>query len=169
MQTSPRETSAPEPRSPSGAALAGDILALCRAAYVGVNRALRTSPEIRKSRVVARGPLDLEDLLLELEPTQGPTRLAELAPRLGVSAAQLRSTANKLQRLGLVEHKTEGVSLTATGRQKLARLQEARTKVLQRVAGDLSTMPKEDAEAFVRILSMVLDRTDDVVATHLGS
>src|SRR5205085_5710238 len=53
--------------STSGAAQAADILALGRAALDVIGRALRSSPEVRANRVMARWPLDLEDLLLELE------------------------------------------------------------------------------------------------------
>ena len=62
-----------------------------------------------------------------------------------------------------------GVQLSATGRQKLARLHMARAKVLQRIMGDLSKLPLEDARAMIRILGTLIDRTDDVVSGHLGN
>src|SRR5687768_2009393 len=133
----------PEVRSVSqsgSAAQAADILALGRAALDVIGRALRSSPEVRSNRVMARWPLDLEDLLLELEPMQVETPITELAARLGVSTAQLRSTALRLQRLALVRVSSAGVSLTPTGRQKLARLEMARAAVLRRIARGLEAI-----------------------------
>lgn len=158
----------PPERTPSGAAHAGDILALVRAALDGVNRALRTAPEVRGNRLMARVPVDMEDILLELEPMQVETPISELAARLGVSPAQLRSTALRLQRLSLVKVSPEGVSLTATGRQKLARLEMARAAVLRRVAGDLESLPRDDARLVLRFLAGLLDRAEHVVDHHLG-
>ena len=158
----------PPDRAPSGAAHAGDILALVRAALDGVNRALRTAPEVRANRLMARVPVDMEDVLLELEPMQAETPISELASRLGVSPAQLRSTALRLQRLSLLKVSPEGVSLTGAGRQKLARLEMARAAVLRRVAGDLESLPPADARLVLRFLARLLDRSEAVVDHHLG-
>lgn len=156
------------PRAPSGAAHAADILALARATLDGVTRALRTAPEVRSSRVMSRVPVDVEDILMELEPMQAETAITELASRLGVSAAQLRSTALRLQRLSLVKVSPGGVSLTAAGRQKLARLEMARAAVLRRVAGNLEDLPPEHAQLVIQFLSGLLERTEDVVEQHVG-
>lgn len=156
------------PRAPSGAAHAADILALARATLDSVTRALRTAPEVRANRVMSRVPVDVEDVLMELEPMAAETSITELASRLGVSAAQLRSTALRLQRLSLVKVSPGGVSLTASGRQKLARLEMARAAVLRRLAGNLEDMPPEHAQLVIRFLSGLLDRTEDVVEHHVG-
>lgn len=161
---------AARPATPrAGAAYAADILALGRAALDVVGRAFRTAPEIRDSRVMARGPVDLEDLLLELEPMSAETPITELAARLGVSTAQLRSTALRLQRLSLVKVSSEGVSLTGAGRQKLARLETARTTVIRRIAGDLENMPPEHARLLIQALGTLIDRSEGVVEQHLGT
>lgn len=161
-------TEGPPPRSPSGAAHAADILALARATIDGVTRALRTAPEVRENRVMARVPVDVEDVLMELEPMAAETPISELAARLGVSAAQLRSTALRLQRLSLVKVSAGGVSLTGSGRQKLARLEMARAAVLRRIAGDLETLPPDHARLVLDFLSRMLDRTERVVEEHVG-
>ncbi|MCA9552381.1 MAG: hypothetical protein KC933_20265 [Myxococcales bacterium] len=141
---------------------------MVRAALDGVNRALRTAPEVRANRLMARVPVDMEDVLLELEPMQFETSISELASRLGVSPAQLRSTALRLQRLALVKVSPEGVSLTGTGRQKLARLEMARAAVVRRVAGDIENLPVDDARLVLRFLTRLLERSEDVVDHHLG-
>ena len=158
----------PRPRSPSGAAHAADILALGRATFDGLTRALRTAPEVRANRVMSRVPVDVEDVLMELEPMAAETPITELASRLGVSAAQLRSTALRLQRLSLVKVSPDGVSLTGAGRQKLARLEMARAAVLRRVAGDLESLPAEHAKLVLSFLSRLIDRTERVVEDHVG-
>ncbi len=99
---------------------------------------------------------------------QAETPITELAARLGVSTAQLRSTALRLQRLSLVKVSSEGVSLTATGRQKLARLEMARAAVLRRVSSRLSRMPAEHAKVLLEFLAEVTDCADDVVEGQLG-
>lgn len=157
-----------EPTFAGSAAYAADILALGRAALDAVGRALRSAPEVRSNRVMARWPVDLEDLLLELEPMQAETPITELAARLGVSTAQLRSTALRLQRLSLVKVSSEGVSLTGTGRQKLARLEMARAAVLRRVSSKLARMPAEHSKILLDFLSEVIDSADEVVEGQLG-
>ena len=157
-----------EPSEPGSAALLADILALGRAALDAIGRALRSAPEVRANRVMARWPVDLEDLLLELEPMQAETPITELAARLGVSTAQLRSTALRLQRLSLVRVSSEGVSLTATGRQKLARLEMARAAVLRRISAGMADMPSDDAKLLIDFLATVIDRADTVVEGQLG-
>lgn len=165
----PSAPSTTNEQSPLGsAANAADMLALGRAALDAVGRALRSAPEVRSNRVMARWPVDLEDLLLELEPMQAETPITELAARLGVSTAQLRSTALRLQRLSLVKVSSEGVSLTATGRQKLARLEMARAAVLRRVSSRLSRMPADHAKVLLEFLAEVIDCADDVVEGQLG-
>lgn len=155
-------------RAPSGAAHAADILALARATLDGVSRALRTAPEVRANRLMARAPVDIEDVLMELQPMQAETSITELAGRLGVSPAQLRSTALRLQRLGLVKVSPDGVALTGTGRQKLARLEMARAAVLRRLAVNLDELPAEQARMVLSMLSGLLERTEDVVERHIG-
>ncbi len=162
------EAPSPQPRVASGAANAADILAMARATLDSVTRAIRTAPEVRSNRLISRVPVDIEDVLMELEPMQAETPISELAGRLGVSAAQLRSTALRLQRLGLVKVAPPGVSLTASGRQKLARLEMARASVLRRLAANLHKLPAEHAELVLTILADLLDRTDEVVEQHLG-
>lgn len=145
-----------------------DILALSRAALDAIGRALRSAPEVRANRVMARWPVDLEDMLLELEPMQAETPITELAARLGVSTAQLRSTALRLQRLSLVRVSSEGVSLTGTGRQKLARLEMARAAVLRRIATGMDGLDIENAKLLIDFLGSVIDRADTVVDGQLG-
>jgi hypothetical protein len=145
-----------------------DILALSRAALDAIGRALRSAPEVRANRVMARWPVDLEDMLLELEPMQAETPITELAARLGVSTAQLRSTALRLQRLSLVRVSSEGVSLTATGRQKLARLEMARAAVLRRIATGMDGLDVENAKLLIDFLGSIIDRADTVVEGQLG-
>jgi hypothetical protein len=156
------------PSGPRSEAQLADILALGRAALDAIGRALRSAPEVRANRVMARWPVDLEDLLLELEPMQAETPITELAARLGVSTAQLRSTALRLQRLSLVRVSSEGVSLTATGRQKLARLEMARAAVLRRISVGLETLPADNAKLLIDFLATVIDRADTVVEGQLG-
>jgi hypothetical protein len=160
----------PQPRSTSssGAAQAADILALGRAALDVIGRALRSSPEVRANRVMARWPLDLEDLLLELEPMQNETPITELAARLGVSTAQLRSTALRLQRLALVKVSSAGVALTATGRQKLARLEMARAAVLRRIARGLETIQNDRSRMVIEALGVLIEQAERVVEEQLG-
>jgi hypothetical protein len=161
-------SSAP-PRAPSStAAQAADILALGRAVLEVIARALRSSPEVRSNRLMARWPLDLEDLLLELRLLQTELPISELAIRLGVSAAQLRSTALRLQRLQLVKVTPSGLSLTAGGRQKLARLEAARGAVLQRIARGIESLDSEDLEMVTTALRELLDNAERVVDEHLG-
>jgi hypothetical protein len=162
----------PSERNPSGtgsAAQAADILALGRAALDVIGRALRSSPEVRSNRVMARWPLDLEDLLLELEPMQQETPITELAARLGVSTAQLRSTALRLQRLALVKVSSAGVSLTATGRQKLARLEMARAAVLRKIARGFEAFDGEKSKMMIQALSALLEQAERVVEDQLGT
>jgi Mn-dependent DtxR family transcriptional regulator len=151
------------------AAQAADILALGRAALDVIGRALRSSSEVRANRVMARWPLDLEDLLLELEPMQTETPITELAARLGVSTAQLRSTALRLQRLALVKVSSAGVSLTATGRQKLARLEMARAAVLRKIARGFEALDTERSRVVIEALGALLDQAERVVEEQLGS
>lgn len=165
-------TRQPEERSPSNtgsAAQAADILALGRAALDVIGRALRSSPEVRSNRVMARWPLDLEDLLLELEPMQQETPITELAARLGVSTAQLRSTALRLQRLALVKVSSAGVSLTATGRQKLARLEMARAAVLRKIARGFEGFDAERSKMMIQALGALLEQAERVVEDQLGA
>ena len=70
-------------RHEQGAAHAADILALARATLDNVTRAIRTAPEVRSNRLMTRVPVDMEDVLLELEPMQVETSISELASRLG--------------------------------------------------------------------------------------
>jgi Mn-dependent DtxR family transcriptional regulator len=157
-----------EPLAGPGPGYAADILALSRAAYDLVARALRSAPEVRANRVMARWPIDLEDLLLELEPMQSETPIHKLASRLGVSSAQLRSTALRLQRLSLVKVSSEGVSLTGSGRQKLARLEMARAAVLRRIASTLDGVSPEEAQLVTRLLAGLVDHAEDVIEEQLG-
>lgn len=150
------------------AAQLADILALGRAALDAIGRAVRSAPEVRANRVMARWPVDLEDLLLELEPMQAETSITELAARLGVSTAQLRSTALRLQRLSLVRVSSEGVALTPIGRQKLARLEMARAAVLRRIAVGLDDLSAENMKLLLTFLGSVIDRADTVVEGQVG-
>lgn len=162
----------PPPRAPSSsshAARAADTLALGRAALDVIGRALRSAPEVRANRVMSRWPLDLEDLLLELEPTQVETPITDLAGRLGVSTAQLRSTALRLQRLGLVKVSPAGVSLTPTGRQKLARLEMARASVLRRIASGMAAVDADRSEHVLEALRVLIDQAERVVEEQLGA
>lgn len=145
-----------------------DILALGRAALDSIHRALRSAPEVRANRVMSRWPVDLEDLLLELEPMQVETPIAKLAARMGVSTAQLRSTALRLQRLSLLKVSSEGVSLTASGRQKLARLEMARATVLRRVVTGLDQLSADQAKLVLGFLDRLIDRAELVVDHQLG-
>ncbi len=158
--------SAPSPKGlvDGRPAYSADILALGRAAIEAMQRALRSAPEVRENRLMSRWPLDLEDVLLELEPTESESSMADLAGRLGVSSAQLRSTALRLQRLALVRVTADGVSLTAQGRQKLARLEMARAAVLRRVAdGIASPLSEAEARQVIRMLHVLLERAEEVV------
>lgn len=150
------------------AAEAADLLALARAALEVIGRAIKSSPEVRESRVLSRWPVDLEDVLLELEPTLTETSMVELAGRLGVSAAQLRSTSGRLQRMGLVKVSDAGVALTASGRQKLAKLEMARAAVLRRIAAQLSPLPSRQSRQLITLLEQVIGQTEQVVDKHLG-
>ena len=76
-----RPSSQRTPTERTRAAYTGDILALSRATIDAVGRAMRTSPEVRDARVMARWPLDLEALMLELEPMAPETSLAAVAGR----------------------------------------------------------------------------------------
>jgi Mn-dependent DtxR family transcriptional regulator len=164
-----RETEQRSVSASVAAARAADILALGRAALDVIGRALRSSPEVRSNRVMARWPLDLEDLLLELEPMQQETPITELAARLGVSTAQLRSTALRLQRLALVKVSSAGVSLTATGRQKLARLEMARAAVLRRIARGFEVLDNDRSRVVIEALGALLEQAERVVDEQLGS
>jgi Mn-dependent DtxR family transcriptional regulator len=118
---------------------------------------------------MSRWPLDLEDVLLELEPTSSETSIASLAARLGVSTAQLRSTALRLQRMSLVTVTSDGVSLTHQGRQKLARLEMARASVLRRIAEGLDApLTEAEAKQVITFLHALLERTEAVVERQLG-
>lgn len=151
------------------ASYSADILALSRAAIEAMHRALRSAPEVRENRVMSRWPVDLEDLLFELQPTARHTSIADLAARLGVSTAQLRSTALRLQRMSLVRVNEAGVALTAPGRQKLARLEQARATVLRRIAGGIETPLSEDeAQQVMRFLRLLHDRAEAVLETQLN-
>ncbi|MEQ9499811.1 MAG: hypothetical protein RIT81_23230 [Deltaproteobacteria bacterium] len=134
------------------AAQAADVLAMARAALDGVERALRSAPEVQASRVMSRWPLSLEDLLLELEPTADQTPLRELAPRLGVSVGQVRSTALRLQRMGMVKVTSDGVAMTSAGRSKMARLDAARSAVLRRLAERLEPLSSGDSDQLLALL-----------------
>ncbi|MCK6547348.1 hypothetical protein L6R52_15980 [Myxococcota bacterium] len=118
---------------------------------------------MRANRVMARWPLDLEDLLLELEPMQVETPITELAGRLGVSTAQLRSTALRLQRLSLVKVSSAGVALTPSGRQKLARLEMARAAVLRRIARGLESLDAERSKLVLESLEVLIEHAELVV------
>ena len=163
-----KEQAVRNPAMTVGPGYAADILALSRAAYDAVSRALRSAPEVRANRVMARWPVDLEDLLLELEPMQAETPIHKLAARLGVSSAQLRSTALRLQRLSLVKVSSEGVALTALGRQKLARLEMARAAVLRRIATNLEGVSAADAQLIQKVLAALVDHTEEVIDGQLG-
>ncbi len=150
------------------AAAVADILALGRAALDAVSRAMRTSPEMRLNRVVARAPVDLEDLLFELEPMQKETPIAQLAVRLGVSSPQLRSMALRLQRLALVKVTVDGVALTPAGRLKLARIEEARSVVLRRVGAELlPSLSASEAEHVISFLQYLATRAEVVAEEQL--
>lgn len=157
-----------EEASPRSAAQAADLLAMAAAALEGIGRAMRSAPEVRESRVMSRWPLALEDVLFELEPMATETALATLSPRLGVSVAQVRSAALRLQRMGLVRVGEEGVSLTVSGRQKLARLQAARAAVLRRLAGRLSTMSSDESNKVMGLLEELVGRADTLIEDQLG-
>jgi hypothetical protein len=117
---------------------------------------------------MARWPLDLEDLLLELEPMQVETPITELAARLGVSTAQLRSTALRLQRLALVRVSSAGVALTPMGRQKLARLEMARAAVLRRIARGLENVDPDRSRQVIDALGVLIEQAERVVEEQLG-
>ena len=151
------------------AAYAADILALSRATIEAMHRALRSAPEVRRNRVMTRCPLDLEDVLFELETTASETDIGVLAARLGVSSAQLRSTGLRLQRMGLVRVTHRGLFLTHQGRQKLARLEDARATVLRRIAeGIEEPLSEGEARQVIRFLRVLLDRAESVVETQVN-
>ncbi len=154
---------------PTNPARAADILALTRAAMDALARAVRSSPEVREHRVMARWPVDLEDLLLELDSLRTEVPIPVLAARLGVSAAQLRSTALRLQRLSLVKVAPGGVSLTATGRQKLARLEMARAEVFRRIASGYCQLNENEASQVIWFLRALLDRSEAVADEQVGT
>ena len=161
------ERSVEESTKSGSAAQAADILALGRAVMDAIERAIRIAPEVRSARVMARWPLEPEVLLLELEPMQAETSLAALATRLGVSSPQLRSTALRMQRLGLVRVSPEGVALTPAGRQRLARLERARAVVLRRIAPNLDQLPAASARHFIELLGAVLEQAERVGEENL--
>ena len=152
------------------AAHAADILALGRAVLDVIGRALRSAPEIRENRLMSRWPLNLEDVLmeLELEPMSTEMSIADLSTRLGASTAQLRSTALRLQRMSLVKVSPEGVSLTPLGRQRLAYLEMARAAVLRRIAEGLDTLSDDESKRVIELLRTLIDRVDAVVDEQLG-
>jgi hypothetical protein len=149
------------------AAQAADIMALGRAAIEAVGRALRSAPEVQAARVLARRAVDLGDLLLELETLADTTPIADLAARLGVSSAALRTAALELQRLGLARVQAEGVGLTATGRQRLARLDAARAAVLRRVAPRLDGLSETDGAQVIAFLHQLVARAEGAVEDNL--
>lgn len=161
------EGASPEDR-PRTAAEAADLLALSRATLEVIERAIRSAPEVRESRVLSRWPLDLEDVLLELEPMMAQTPLLDLAARLGVSSAQIRSAVLRLQRMGLARVTGDGVSLTATGRQKLARLEVARAAVLRRIASRLEPLAGSESRQLIAMLTDLIGRTEKLVEEHLS-
>lgn len=166
--TSPQPVTA-EPEVPPfdglGGAESADLLALGRAAVEAVHRALRSSPEVRESRVHSRGPIDLEDLLLEIDVTAAETPWEDLIARLGVSLAPLRSTALRLQRMSLVRVSDVGVGLTAQGRQKVGRLEAARAAALRRLASGIARPLTEDEGRHLRIcLGLLLEGAEAVLA-----
>lgn len=149
------------------AAYAADILALSRATIEAMQRALRCAPEVRENRLLSRWPLDLEDVLFELETTATETSIVDLASRMGASPAQLRSTALRLQRMSLVRVNADSVALTGSGRQKLARLEMARSAVLRRIAEGIEVpMSENEALQVIRFLRILLDRTEAVAEDH---
>lgn len=165
----PSEDEAPRGLVLGRASYSADILALSRAAIEAMHRALRSAPEVRENRVMSRWPVDLEDLLFELEPTSAETSISDLAARLGVSTAQLRSTALRLQRMSLVRVNEDGVGLTVQGRQKLARLEQARATVLRRIADGIeSPLSESEAQQVMRFLRLLADRAEAVLETQLG-
>ena len=117
---------------------------------------------------MARWPLDLEALMLEFEPTATVTPIASIAARMGASVAQLRATTHRLQRMGLVTVAGDGLSLTPQGRQKLARLEAARSAVLRRLAGSMDTLTPEHARLLLSLLGKLIDRSEAVVREQLG-
>lgn len=152
----------------SSTAYAADLLALCRAALEGVNRVLRCAPEVRESRLMARWPVDLEELLLEIEPTATETPFPQLVQRLGCGTSQVKSAVARLQRMNLVDITETGVSLTPHGRQKLARLETARASVLRRLADRLEVeLDPAEAVRVLSLLSSLVERTDELSETGL--
>ncbi len=154
------------PRSPAQAA---DLLAMARAALDGVERAIRSAPEVQANRVMSRWPLALEDLLLALDPTADETPLKELAPRLGVSAGQVRSTALRLQRMGMVKVSAETIAMTSAGRSKMARLDAARSAVLRRLAARLEPLSSGESEQLLALLVDLVGGIDQFVAEQTRS
>jgi hypothetical protein len=99
---------------------------------------------------------------------QTETPITDLALRLGVSAAQLRSTALRLQRLALVKVTPAGVLLTGTGRQKLARLEAARSTVLRRITSAFEGIDPAHLAIIKDCLDALLECSELVVEEHLG-
>lgn len=151
-----------------GAGQAADILALARAAYDSMSRVLRSAPEVRANRIMSRWPIDVESLLGELEFAGEPLPIAQLGTRLGVSSAQVRSTVLRLQRLGLLDVQGAGVALTGQGRQKLARLEMARTSVIQRLASGLANLSSDEAERLLGSLKQVIEQADGMAELQFG-
>lgn len=148
----------------SASARTADILALGRATLEALHRALRTAPEVRENRLMARWPVDLEDVLFELEPTNSETGYTELAARIGGTPAQIRSTAQRLQRMGLVQLSEHGVGLSPQGRQKVARLEAARAAVLRRIAGGMDVpLSEPEANSVLALLRQLLERTEFIL------
>lgn len=150
--------------APRSAAQAADLLAMARAALDGLERAIRSAPEVQASRVMSRWPLAVEDLLLELEPTSDETPLRELAPRLGVSVGQVRTTALRLQRMGMVKVTADSVVMTSSGRSKMARLDAARSAVLRRLAARLEPLSSGESEHLLQLLGDLVGGIDQFVA-----
>jgi hypothetical protein len=165
-EATPRLSSRRAPSSP--AAQAADILALGRAALDMISRALRSAPEIRASRLAVRWPLDLEELLGELEGEQAGIPITDLAANLGVAIPQLRSTVLRLQRIGLLTVTPNGVALTPAGRQRLIRFDAARANVLRRIAGRLGSPDPERSAVIIDVLKGLLDNVEAVVDEQIA-
>lgn len=160
----PSSTAASIPGCSAGQA--ADILALGRAVFEAIERALSTAPEVRANRVTARWSKAPEELLSELERAQGDTPISVLAASLGVSTPMLRSGVLRLQRISLVKLSSGGVSITPQGRQRLARLELAKAAALRRIARGLTDLDGPRSQLLIEVLGTVLEEAENAILEH---
>jgi hypothetical protein len=67
-----------------------------------------------------------------------------------------------------VKVSSAGVALTATGRQKLARLEMARAAVLRRIARGLEMIESDRSKLVIEALGVLIDQAERVVEEQLG-